>query len=71
MLKPGVTLVFVSVTKRPVFSDMQRVNIKCKGRKSYSDIPFDEAAEILQELATQYYEGADFEPSDLELEPIE
>ncbi len=54
-----------------MLSDMQRVNIKCKGRKIYSDIPFDEAAEILQELAMQYYEGADFEPSDLELEPIE
>jgi hypothetical protein len=50
---------------------MQKVNIICKGQKIYSDVPLEEAADILQDIAQQYYEGADFNPSDLELEPVD
>ncbi len=50
---------------------MQRVNITYMGQTIHSDVPMEKAAEILQDLAEQYYEGADFDPSELELEPVD
>lgn len=50
---------------------MKRVDIKCRGRKIYSDVPLEEATEILQDLAEAYYNGSDVDPSEIELEPID
>tara|TARA_B100000035_G_scaffold282926_1_gene264785 strand:+ start:411 stop:563 length:153 start_codon:yes stop_codon:yes gene_type:complete len=49
---------------------MECVRIKYEGRVIHDALPLDQAAEILDLIAEEYYEGAPVDPSKIEVEPI-
>lgn len=44
------------------------VNILYKGRKIYQDLSYEEVTEVLDELASQFYDEEVYNPNDIELE---
>ena len=49
---------------------MKHFNILYKGRKIYTDLSYEECAEVLQNLSEEYYESQKYNPDDIELEEI-
>ncbi len=65
----GAILVFVLDMKRHESSD--RMNILYKGRRIYQNLSYEEVTEVLDEMASQYYDNGVFDPLEIELEVIE
>ena len=50
---------------------MKTFNILYNGRKIYSNLSYEDCAEVLQDLSEKYYESDDFDVNLIELEEIE
>ena len=50
---------------------MKEFNVRYNGRKIYSNLSYEEGAEVLDEMAQKYYNDQKFDISLLELEEIE
>jgi hypothetical protein len=49
---------------------MDRIKITYEGRVIYNDLSLEEASEILESIAEDFYDGSDIDPSKIKLEPI-
>jgi hypothetical protein len=47
------------------------MNILYKGRRIYQNLSYEEVTEVLDEMASQYYDNGVFDPLEIELEVIE
>ena len=47
------------------------INILYKGRKIYKNLSYEETSEVLDEMASQFYDEGAFDPLEIELEVIE
>ena len=68
----GVTLAFESGTKKhELFEKMKEVyNILCNGRKIYSNLSEEEYFDIMEDLATEFYQTGSPNPNEIETEII-
>lgn len=49
---------------------MKKFNVLYQGRKIYTDLTYEECAEVLQELSESYYSDETFDVNLIELEEI-
>ena len=67
-----MTLAFESGTKKhELFEKMKEVyNILCNGRKIYSNLSEEEYFDIMEDLATEFYQTGSPNPNEIETEII-
>lgn len=46
------------------------INILYKGERIHTDLTHEECAEILEQIAEEYFEGNDINPNEIEIEEI-
>ncbi len=49
---------------------MKKFNVLCNGRKIFSELSYEECAEVLDDMAQKYYNDNEFDANLLELEEI-
>ena len=72
-MKFGATLVLELVTKKQELFDLmaeERYNIICKGRKIYSNLTQNEYFDVMEDLASDFYQSGSPKPDELETEVI-
>ena len=47
---------------------MKIFDVLYKGRKIYTDLTYEECAEILQDFSEKFFQGEDVDPNEIELE---
>jgi hypothetical protein len=72
-LKFGATLVLELVTKKQESFDLmaeERYNVLCNGRKIYSNLTQTEYFDVMEDLASDFYQKGSPRPDELETEVI-
>jgi hypothetical protein len=47
------------------------INILYKGRRIYQNLSYEDTTEVLDEIASQFYNTGEYDPLEIELEVIE